>query len=252
MNWNKGVFYAPDDTSGGGSGSEPTIEQLKQQVSALQKELDGYKTKVDAGDLVSPKDYLKKQIDAGEVFTKERFVGMQQKFQDEQNARKADKLTFDEQLTKLQTDYDTLTATHQSLTSEAETLRAGTGQKDEEIAKLTKRTTRFDTIFKIAPQLGADEVDGLLPDGEGEEFENKLKLIAERRNLLREEGAREFGSGGGGRQPAGNGAQTEAKKSQVLSNKLTELAVKGDPDNEYDSVYGDYMKALDEEKPQTQ
>ena len=240
------VFYAPDEPSGGASDKEPTVEQLQQQVAEKEntiKELTAIKTKVEKGELVSPTEVLDKAVENGEYFKKDRYVGLQNKLQKEQEAK--EKLQEDlgllkNQVLELSTEKDGLSAS----VTEFETTVTG---KDEQISKLEKDKKRASLIFAEFPELAAFEADGLLPDAEDETIlTEKFTAFSKKLNLMEEAGAKKFAAGGGSITP-GKKTEPASGNADAFLKLANDAALSGNT-QAYNENFEKYLAALKDNK----
>ena len=78
--------------SGGSGGSSNAMEQAlasaEKQLAEAQNKLQKLQEKIDSGKLVDPTPWLQVKLEAGELYPKERYVGLQQTLQKEQEAKK--------------------------------------------------------------------------------------------------------------------------------------------------------------------
>lgn len=218
------MFETPSGASGGGS-SEPTPEQLRKQVAELQAKYDG----------------LKKQVDDGDFVPKERFVGMQQTYQHEQEEHKktkgsldvlsAEKVTLAQQLSKLEEEKNSLATTIDERAIELETL--------------TRAQKRTQLILKDFPHLAGFEVEGLLPDGDEKDWPTLFGNFATKINEVQQNAAKEFGKGGSTTTPPSKDTiETPAvRDSKAILKEATEALLTDDPARQikYDKLMDEYF-----------
>jgi hypothetical protein len=239
----------PDGTSDGNS-TEPTVEQLQQQVAERQKTIEqlesentSFKERVEKGELVSPTDAISAAIKAGEVFSKDRYVGLQKTYQTEQEARKK----ADEDLGLLKTQVVGFETDKSTLSGEVEQLKTTVTEKDSEITALQKKQQRASLIFSQFPELASFEADGLLPDAKDEEgLTTKFKAFSEKLGTMKQQGAKEFASGGGTSTPSSKGDAGKGTADTFLK-LANEAVLKGDIDT-YNENFDKYLNSLKEQE----
>ena len=226
----KQPFNAPDDSSGG-IPNGPTLEQVQKQAQEIQRQYDELQTKITEGKLVDPATFVEQKIKAGELYPKERFTGMQTKYQETQTA-----------LTDLQNksmEWQTNLSTLEEKVKEKET-------KEEETAVLVetleRRQKRAQLIFSEFPELAPFEADGLLPEAEEDKLRETFSAFSTKLGSVKENAAKEFGKGGSGPTPP-------KKEEQKLETAQTHLKManqalsKGEFDT-YNTEYELYLAAL--------
>lgn len=126
-----------------GSGNQPDYKALYEQAKALNAEYAQYK---------------------------DRFAGLQGKYQQEQDKWKKDV----EKLTNLEQQFSTLTGEKEALGLDLQTHQTKLTEKERELAKLIQKHERLELISTEYPELLSFYKDGLLPEGNGEELRTKL------------------------------------------------------------------------------
>ena len=242
-------FYSPDDSAGGSSekASEQALAQAQQQLTEITEKYNGLQTQVEKGQLVKPDEFLKTKIEAGELFPKERFTGLQQSYQSEQDAHVATKKT----LVELQGSYTEQGTKLQTFETQVATLTGQVQEKDTKVAELSKKNKRSNIIMEKYPALAGFEAAGLLPDAEEEKLDDVFSAFNSKIGALGEEGAKAFASGGGATTPA-SGDETKPPTTAAVTaeahRKLSMEAFSNGDMTEYNKEYDLYLKALSIEK----
>jgi len=239
------MWFAPDGPSGGASDNEPTLEQLQQQVREIQAKYDLLNTRVEKGELVEPKIWLESEIKAGNIFQKERYTGLQQTFQAEQESHKKTKET----LTNLTSSDMDLKQKFSNLENEKSTLQSKLDEDTATIETLTRDKKRATVIMEKFPELASFEAKGLLPEGGEDELETLFSAFSDQLGAIRTKAEQDFGTGGGKTTPSSKDGQQPPSSSgskTYLSLANSELA-KGNVEG-YNDNYDKYLKALQGEK----
>jgi len=242
-------FYSPDEPAGGSSGTTPeqALAQVQQQLTEIKEKYNGLQTQVEKGQLVKPEEFLKTKVEAGEIFPKERFTGLQQSFQAEQDAHLATKKS----LVELQGSYTEQGTKLQTFETQVTTLTGQVQEKDTKVAELSKRNKRSNIIMEKYPALAGFEAAGLLPDAEEEKLDEVFSAFNSKISALGAEGALAFASGGGKTTPA-SGTETKPPSTAAVTaeahRKLSMEAFSQGDMPEYNKEYDLYLKALSIEK----
>jgi len=227
------VLFSPDDTSAGSSGDskpDPAIEQRLQQAAVIQSQYDQLQVQIKEGKLVDPDVFLKKKIDAGDIYTKERFTGLQQTFQGVQDVLKGlepELAQIKEKSSKLE---ETLTA------KEAEEKK-----KDAELEELKRSKQRSQTIFKKFPLLAPFEAEGLLPEVTADKLEEVLGAFQLKLEAVQKDASSRFIDGGSSSTPQ----RKDDKKDQSAKAHLTTAneALRTGDMKTYNAEYDLYLAA---------
>jgi chromosome segregation ATPase len=221
----------PSDNSSGGSSNDAALEQVRQQVEEYKNKYEALQSKVTDGKLVDPTAFLEKKVKDGEVFPKDRFVGLQQTFQ-----------TAQQTLTELQskvTGYETkISKLEETLGTKGTEL----GAKDVELGTLRRDQARAKLIFSKFPELASFEADGLLPQAEESEMEAIFTAFSSKLGAVKNDAAAAFAGGGTGPTPP----KREEAKAQTAKTHLglaNDALAKGDFTT-YNQEYDKYLEAL--------
>jgi hypothetical protein len=234
-------LFSPGDSSGSSS-SEPTLEQVQQQLREYETKFQALQAKVDLGKLVDPESFLKTKIEAGEVFAKDRYVGLQQTLQREQE--KAAKAA--EALAALQGTHAEVTARLSSLETETTALKGTNEEKDLELETLRYDKKRALLIFEKFPELAPFEVSGLLPEGEEEKLEEIFGAFAGKLQTVKTDATKSFVQGGGDNSPGPKEAkEVKTADSAEAHLKAAHAALANSDRVLYDKEYDAYLGALE-------
>lgn len=241
--WPMILFEASGAASGGTSGTpEPTIEQLRQQVTEIQAKYNELHKKVEAGLLVDPNAFLEKKIKDGEVFPKDRFTGMQKTFQEEQEAHKKTKETLD----ALTASEVTLRGQLSNLEKEKSTFQSKLDEDAIAIETLTRQTKRGKIIMEQFPHLSAFEAKGLLPEGSDEELPSIFENFSKQIGSIQEDALKKFGQGGGTATPPSKDTVQPAgeRTSKAVRLEATQILLSSDPQRQikYDKLMDEYFE----------
>lgn len=241
-------YQASADSGSSSGNSEPTIQQLQQQAQAIQAKYDVLNQKIEKGELVDPATFVKTATEKGELYTKDRFVGLQQTLQKEKEAAEQLRLQMAAQVANEESLKSKASKLEEQLTGLQTTLK----EKEAEVAQLSHGKKRTSIIMEKFPQLAPFESKGLLPQSEDEskleilfgEFANQLGAIAS--------GAKQdFGKGGGLQTPSGKGdatVDTPKNSTQLLKDaQAILLDVQTYPNIKdrqaaYDKAYDKYLE----------
>ena len=230
----------------GSDSKELNADELQQRVTTLTAELTGLKQKVSDGLLVEPSIALQKAIEAGEVFPKERFVGLQNKVTSIQEEHKSVLDELNGKLAAVQNKASTLEINFGTASNELEALKAETTAKEKTIEDLTTKTSRTELILKEFPHLASFEAEGLLPQGVGEELQEKLGKFSTSLETLKGKAAEDFGKGGSPKEPAPK-EDGKVPASETLKAEMFNAALRGDTPT-YNEKYEAYLQAAEAEK----
>ena len=173
------------DPSSGDTSSEAVLEQVRQQAEDYKRKYEVLQTQVTEGKLVDPAIFVEAKIKAGDLFPKERFVGLQQTYQSTQQTLselQGKVSTFEKQVTTLEKDLTTKSTENDEKDVELETLRRG--------------QTRAKLIFSKFPELAGFEADGLLPEAEETELETIFSAFSSKLGTVEKNAAAKFSAGG--------------------------------------------------------
>ena len=173
------------DTPSGDTSPEAVLEQVRQQAEEYKKKYETLQTQVTEGKLVDPASFVEAKIKAGELFPKERFVGLQQTYQATQQTLselQGKVANYEKQVTTLEKDL-TLKSTDAD-------------EKDVELETLRRSQVRAKLIFGKFPELAGFEADGLLPEAEEGELEKIFTAFSSKLGSVEKEAAAKFGAGG--------------------------------------------------------
>lgn len=225
---------------------ELTLEQLQQQIDEqkpLLDELKGLKAQIEKGELVSPDKAITAAVEAGTVFTAERFKGLQTTFQKEQ-----EKVTAaQEKITTLTDQVNAFEGEKATLTSQIADLTKTNQTHETELTTLRTKEKRTKKIMLEYPELAVFEAKGLVPAAETDEDMDKIfKDFSEQVTDIQKKSAEQFGQGGGRQTPP------PKKKTEKSSSDYLDLATKASlagNGEEYEKNYDLYLEALNQEKP---
>jgi len=229
-------FYAPDDSSVGVSTSELTLEQARQQAETNRRQYEELQAKITKGELVDPVVYVKQKVDAGELFQKDRYVGLQKTFQDAQDVIK----TLEPKVKEFETNYSNLEEKFKAKETEVQ-------ERDQEIGKLKPKLARANIIFKEFPQLASFEADGLLPDAPEDKLPEIFKKFSEKLGSIKTAAGKEFLAGGGSTTPEEK-LDPKLQTSQTHLKLANEAMAKNDMAT-YNKEYDLYLGGLLTQKP---
>jgi chromosome segregation ATPase len=238
------MYFAPDEPSGGSQSNEQTLEQLRQQATEIQAKYDALNARIEKGELVDANAWLKSKVDAGELYTKDRFVGIQQLYQQEQESHKATKgllTTATATEIKLKADFSKLETERADFLKQIE-------EKDVELETLTRGKKRTELIMEKYPELAPFEVKGLLPEGEDTELDKLFGEFSNQLALVGDKATKDFTSGGGPRTPGGK-KETEDKKMEKPKDYLDAAIEQLQSGNQagYDKLYDQYLQSMAKE-----
>jgi len=243
-------FKAPEGVSDKGPLEEKEADLLRAAYATIAQQATEDNTKLLAleksvtdGELLSPEAAIKVAIDAGTVFPKERYVGLQNKVQELTDSAVANKTKVDEAEQQLRA----ITTEKASLTDTIENLNNTIKEKDTSIAGVTAEAARSKLVINKFPHLASFEADGLLPTVEDPAaLEAALAKFAERVGAIETQAKEKYGAGGTGKTPGGAGdlkPPGSAKASDLLLKEANDLMSKGQV-TEYEIKYEEYQKAL--------
>lgn len=207
------------------TGSQPG-DDWKAKYEAAQASLEELNAKLDA-----------KSRESNEWMT--RFTGMQGKYQQEKKKWEesaGDLSKLPDQLSGLQTQFNDL----QSMYDESQTQILAL-QTEKEIAEHSLE--RKNIIFKEFPGLIPFEADGLLPDGTGDEFREKLSAFNEKMTKIGGDAFEAIVAGSSPPQPK----SSETLGTQEILNEALKSFREGDMET-YDNLYGQYLQKVDNVK----
>jgi hypothetical protein len=262
MNFLRGLFALPEiwfeanagggSGSGSGTGTDPTVQQLQQQVTEIQAKYEALHQKVEKGELIEPATFIKKATESGELYSKDRYVGLQKTMQTEKDAADALKVS----VAALTANETALKTQLSNLEKEKGDLNAKLVETGKTVEDLTRKNKRSALIMEKFPVLAPFEVKGLLPIGDDTQLETLLSNFAGQLDTMTTKAKDEFGKGGGTKTPAGKETTTtpdgelDAKgllaKAQAALNDTTvqDFAVRR---ANYDKFYDQYIAKLQQD-----
>ena len=228
-------LYSPDESSAGASSSEPTVEQLQQQLKETEKKYNVLQAKVTDGKLVDPEKLIESKVSAGELFPADRYKGLQTKFQETQT-----------KLQELETNAEKWQGDLSKLEETVKTKETLLSEKEGKLTELEKSQKRAMLIFTKFPELASFEADGLLPVASDEKLEETLAAFSGKISSLKETAGKEFAAGGASPSPKSAKDQMPPTGKQTANAYLklaNEAMGKGDF-GEYNKQYDLYIDAL--------
>jgi chromosome segregation ATPase len=210
-----------------------------QDYEKLFKDLSA---QIESGTLISTE--IKKRIDSGELFLKERFAGVQRSL----NEAIEEKKTLSQSLATNQVTVEALAKHKTEMEAAQADLQSKLANVGVSLSAAEKKAARKDMILNDFPQLAPFEKEGLLPDVDLEKLPGVLGAFWEKVNVLGVNKAQISAAGGSIGLPEGKaGAQLAAK--DLLT--LVQNASLGDTKNgTYEELYTRYLDAAaKEEKP---
>lgn len=237
-----GIVYSPDDPPAGTPGTTgPTLEQVQQQLREITEKYEKLQGQITNGKLVEPTAFLKARIDAGEVFPKERYAGLQQTLQQAQD--KATKATED--LAKVQGEFAEQKALFSNLEERAKTLETTVSEKEKELGTLRPKLKRTSVIMEKFPNLASFEAKSLLPPVEDEsKLEEVFGAFAEQLAANGQKAKESFAAGGGSATPGSTTTTTPPAADSAKEHFSKAIAALDSGDRAtYDAEYDAYLKA---------
>lgn len=229
------VLYAPDGASGSPSDDEQTLEQLQKQATEYRKKYESLQNKIEKGELVDPLAFIEEKVKKGELYTKERFSGLQTKYQTTQEA--LDELNTKSQ--KWQSDLSQLGELVKTKDTERESL-------DVELETLRRSQKRTKLILSDFPELAPFEADGLLPEAEEEKLPEVFSAFATKLNGLKDKTTKEFVKGGTSGEPSSKEEKKAVTPQAIL--KEANAALAGGDSKTYNEKYDLYLDALNKQQ----
>ena len=221
------------------SDNQPTLETVKKQLAEARTSLDTAKNDADAKDdqIVALQTKLDESAEDAKEYRK-RFTGSQGAYQRDQEKWKQ----TEARNTEITEAMASLTETNQSLQTQydEQTEKLETATTEAEIAKLGLQ--RMDIIFKEFPGLVPWEIDGLLPEGTGDDLRESLGKYAERLEKAGVENILDDLTGASPTPPDGDSADTE----KALMGNITAALAEGDVEA-FDKAYDKYLEKTGKE-----
>lgn len=218
-------------TGGSGSASDTTVEQLQRQAQEYKNKYEELQGKISKGELVNPTTFVDEKVKAGELYPKDRFAGLQTKFNETQSA-----------LTELQSksmEWQT------NLSKLEETVKVKETKEEETallVETLQRGKTRAQLIFSEFPELAPFEAEGLLPEAEEDKLKEVFGNFSAKLVSVKKNAASEFGKGGTGPTPPKK-EESKIESAQAHLRLANEALAKSEFDT-YNKEYDLYLAAL--------
>ena len=225
---------APPPNGTGAPDNQPTIETVQKQLSTVKSDLDSTRNELAAKDdqLVALQTQYDDMSEKEKEYRK-RFTGSQGAYTRDQQKWKE----TEERNKEITDSMASLTETNQSLQAQFDEAneKLETATTEAEIAKLGLQ--RMDIVFKEFPGLVPWEIDGLLPDGTGDDLRESLKKYVDRLEKAGVENVLTDLVGSSPTPPDGDNADT----ADALMAGVTSALTAGDQEA-YDKAYDLYLQ----------
>ena len=219
----------PDGSRSDGQASGQDYEKMYKELQA----------QVETGTLVS--NEIKKRLDSGELYLKDRFTGLQTSL----NKTVEEKKALSESLATNQTTVEALSKQKADLEATAKELNDKLAGMGVNLTAAEKKAARKDLILSQFPALASFESDGLLPDADLEKLPDVLKSFAEKVGAIASVSAQAKAAGGMTTPPASAG--TTKRTSKELMTMVQDASLGDTKNGTYDELYQEYLTVKAEE-----